>query len=372
MDRPSPAFFSGARAALLVVGASLFFAALFMAQNYVRDISFGPAPIPRFGLTLYVACCRWFLYGGLAVLVLRLVARWPIERGALVRRLALHAAAAAGFATVHCALLVVLFRLAHVYPRQDSMVEAFRRVMLTYFGMNYVVYVGIAGIGHAWAYAAELRRRELVAAELRAGLTQARLNALRAQLNPHFLFNTLNATSALALTGQMDQVVQTLSCLSDLLRVSLDRDLPQEVPLERELGILAAYLEIQRIRFGDRLAVDLFVDPDCTGALVPSMLLQPLLENAFEHGLARRPGPGRVTVRATRSGERLRLRVEDTGPGFVAEATNGSRQGIGLSNTAARLEQLYGPAAGLERGNLANGGAFVEVTLPLRAAPGAA
>jgi two-component system LytT family sensor kinase len=363
---PTPMQGTRARGMLLVVGVSVFFALLFATQSYVRDLAFGPTQTPDLGLTLFGSFSRWLLYAALAPAVAWLAARYPVQRGMLARRLPLHVLAAAAFATVHSAVLVVVFRMGHVYPISDGMPEAFRRIMIVYFGLNFLTYCGISGAYHAFRYYRDARQREVEEVELRASLTDARLDALKAQLNPHFLFNTLNATSALALTGQVDQVVGTLSALSDLLRVSLDRDMPQEVTLERELEILAAYLAIQRIRFGDRLTLALEIDDRCVRALVPSMVLQPLLENALEHGVARRPGPGGVTVRATRAGERLTLRVEDTGPGFAAANGNGARQGIGLANTVARLEHLYAGSASIERGNLDAGGAFVELVLPLR------
>src|SRR5262249_34230450 len=149
-------------------------------------------------------------------------------------------------------------------------------------------------------------------AELRTRLAKARLDHLRAQLNPHFLFNTLNALSTLALTGERDQLVRTLSRLSDLLRVAIDRHLPQEIPVARELDLLECYLDIQRTRFGERLTIVPEIDAGVRDAMLPSMLLQPLVENAIQHGIESRPGPGRVTFTARREASRLRIRVEDT------------------------------------------------------------
>src|ERR1043166_1992246 len=152
MPRTLPALAPGARAALFVVGASLFFSLLIAGQNHWREMQFGPAPVTPFGLTLYVAFSRWVLYGLLALGVGSLIRRWPRERGVLLPRVALHAVAGVLFTVVHLALLVVLYRLAHVYPQKDSMLEAFRRLMFVNFGLNYFIYMGIAGIGHAWVY----------------------------------------------------------------------------------------------------------------------------------------------------------------------------------------------------------------------------
>jgi sensor histidine kinase YesM len=187
---------------------------------------------------------------------------------------------------------------------------------------------------------------------------------LRAQLNPHFLFNTLNAISVLAMKGDGAGVVHTLSLLSDLLRLTID-GLPQEVSLAQELELTDRYLEIQRVRFPDRLVVDREIDPDIEDALVPSLVLQPIIENAVLHGIARQAQGGRIILRARRIDASLELQVCDTGPGFEAGRL---REGIGLSNTRARLEQLYGSAQQLTCRNR-DGGACVSIVLPFR--PGA-
>src|SRR5262245_20150326 len=241
------------------------------------------------------------------------------------------------------------------------------RLQMLYFALNFFIFSAISCAYHAVRYHREIVRREQLAASLRTMLSQARLDALRAQINPHFLFNTLHSISTLALTQEHEKVVQSLSDLSDLLRVSLDRELPQEIPLARELTMLDLYAGILRMRFGERLTIDLDVDLGAEHALVPSMLLQPLLENALQHGIAQHLGAGSVMVRAARDEETLRVRVEDSGPGF--DPPSQCRSGIGLSNTRARLEQLYGTNHSMTWGNLPSGGAFVEVTLPFHASP---
>lgn len=233
----------------------------------------------------------------------------------------------------------------------------------------------------------------------------ARLRALRAQLNPHFLFNTLNAISVLALKGEQESVVHTLSRLSDLLRLSLDEGLGQEVPLSKDLEIMDMYLDIQRVRFADRLTVRREIDDEVLDALVPSMIMQPLVENAVVHGISMRPGPGLVELRASRHDGRVRLEVRDSGPGFQgASAASAAREidahagrdagatgrdagatgpagdrtdadprrrrssgnGIGLANTRARLEQLYGGNFTFECQDASAGGATVILSIPYR------
>jgi sensor histidine kinase YesM len=241
----------------------------------------------------------------------------------------------------------------------------YERLLLGYFAVNFLAYLGVSGTYHVLRYHREMLAREQLAASLRARLAEARLEGLRAQLNPHFLFNTLNAISSLALTGDRERVVQTLSDLSELLRVSFDSDMPQEIPLERELAFLDRYIDIQRTRFGERLTIEMDVASAARRALLPSMMLQPLVENALQHGISAHPGPGRVVVRAHQENGSLRLRVENTGPGFGK--TNGKGDaGVGLSNTRARLEELYGDRQRLLWGNLEGGGAYVEVSVPFR------
>lgn len=211
--------------------------------------------------------------------------------------------------------------------------------------------------------AAELATR---AARLEGRLAQARLDALRLQLHPHFLFNTLNAVAALA-GSDPPRAQRMLARLSDLLRQTLESDGVAEVPVDRELALLAPYLEIQRMRFEDRLRVREEVAPETRAALVPALLLQPLVENAVQHGASRRPEGATVVVRIARRGDRLVLEVEDDGPGPTAHPPV---DGIGLANTRARLAQLYPDAYRLTFGALAppRRGALVRAELPFRTA----
>jgi sensor histidine kinase YesM len=173
----------------------------------------------------------------------------------------------------------------------------------------------------------------------------------------------------LALKGESAQVVRTLSRLSDLLRTSLAAEPRQEVPLAEELAFIDGYLEIQELRFADRLSVAREIDGQALGGLVPAMILQPLVENAVVHGVAPNRDPGRITIRAQVEDGCLELEVRDTGPGFAGAA---DRRGIGLANTRARLEQLFGAAHLLECGNHPDGGAAVRIRIPFRPQPGEA
>jgi two-component system, LytTR family, sensor kinase len=211
------------------------------------------------------------------------------------------------------------------------------------------------------AEATELRAE---AAELHAQVTDARLNALRAQLNPHFLFNTLNAVSTLV-DEDPPGARRMIARLSDLLRHTLGEGDEQEIPLARELEMLRRYLDIMEVRFQGKLEVSIETDASLDDALVPNLVLQPLLENAFRHGLALMKTVGRVAVRAVRDDGDLVLTVRDNGRGPAKEL----REGVGLTNTRARLTQLYGERQRLVLTAAEDGGASVEVRFPYHTTP---
>jgi len=219
----------------------------------------------------------------------------------------------------------------------------------------------------------EAAERSVAAARLERSLAAARLESLQAQIRPHFLFNTLNALAVLARRGDGPAVDRAIGDLGDLLRASFDSRGRHEITLGEELELVERYLGLQRIRFPDRLRVEWDVAPDTKSARVPALLVQPLVENAIEHGLATTSG-GCVRVSARRSGAMLELDVSDDGPGFGGAALEGAG-GVGLANTRERLALLHGAAATLECANLASGGGRVRIRLPWRdgtAAPGGA
>src|SRR3954471_620717 len=246
------------------------------------------------------------------------------------------------------------------------------------FLYDFIVYVVVLGAGLARNYYVryqarleETRRLEAEATELRAEaaelhsqVTDARLNALRSQLNPHFLFNTLNAVSTLV-DEDPPGARRMIARLSDLLRHTLGEGDEQEIPLARELEMLRLYMEIMEIRFQSKLDVSIETDPSLDDALVPNLVLQPLVENTFRHGLALMQTTGRVAVRAVRDDGDLVLTVRDNGRGPASEV----REGVGLTNTRARLTQLYGARQRLALTPVAGGGALVEVRFPYHTTP---
>jgi two-component system, LytTR family, sensor kinase len=224
-----------------------------------------------------------------------------------------------------------------------------------------LVYLAVLAAGFAREFFLRDQRRQRQAAHLQAQLAEARLDALRMQINPHFLFNTLHAVSALV-ERDPGGVRRMIARLSELLRHTIESHATDEVPLRDELAFLRRYIEIMEIRFQGRLRVDRNIADDTQDALVPNLILQPIVENALEHGVNRAAGEGQIEIAARRDGDRLVLTVRDNGPGLdVQNAT-----GVGLANTRARLEQLYGDRASLELKDAEGGGVLAQITLPYR------
>lgn len=276
------------------------------------------------------------------------------------RAVVLHLLAAVVIGVAHGAWWTALELLMVPYDRMNPTVFTTPFVLTTFYQMplELLLYALVVMTVYAFDSYERYREREVRAARLEQLLAEARLRALELQIQPHFLFNTLNAVSALIHTGAHEQAAGMMAGLSDLLRYALDRAGGPNVTVGDEVGMLRRYLEIQRIRFADRLTFAIEVAPDAMRAAVPVLLLQPLAENAVQHGLAKAPGPGHVDVRVAREGDALRIRVWNSGRlGAVRGA------GIGLSNIAARLRQLHGDRQALELREEA-AGVLAQVTLP--------
>lgn len=310
----------------------------------------------------------WMVYAALTPLIFALGRRLPL-RGAHAARNAVAHLAAAQVAGVLYAGASTLASLAFSpVPRTTPPTRLLLGWWLSALPLATLSYFGVLGVGYALIYLAESRRREVEAAQLAAQLAEARLGALRMQLHPHFLFNSLNAATVLARDGDTAGVARMLTDLSALLREVLRDDGAHEIPLEAELSFVRRYLAVEEVRFPDRLRVHVDADDALRGALVPSFVLQPLVENALRHGIARRTAAGRLTIAARRgahAGE-LVLTVHDDGAGLPADWGGADDYGVGLANTAQRLAQLHGTAAALTLAPLAEGGTVATVRLPLR------
>lgn len=286
-----------------------------------------------------------------------LVRRYPIDRDGWKTSLPLHL----GLTSVFVVLKYVIYAplMARLVPTETL---SLGQILARNFIFESFAFWCILGVVHAMVFYERYRDREIQAAELRARLSAAQLEALAGQLHPHFLFNTLQGISTL-MHRDASAADLMLSRLSELLRRTLNRGDRQEVPLREEMELLGHYVGIMEVRFGDRLVFDRQIDPAVEEALVPHFILQPLVENALQHGIARRGGRGRVEVRAEKRDASLRLTVRDDGPGDSTPTAPGPH-GIGLSNTRLRLRQLYGARQRLELAPLENGGMEATLELP--------
>lgn len=327
----------------------------------------------RFGASFWAL---WLLF---LPMVAWLSFRFPIERTRLLRNASLHLLA--------CVLIVgaskVALRAADeiIYPRPPrsessggtpgarrqmrSPPGSFRPFLALRAGLDVLVYWSLVGVCQGMRNFRISQERERRAAELEARLTSAKLQALRMQINPHFLFNTLNSIAALVYINPR-AADEMLGDLSELLRRSLDSMEEQEIPLAQELDFIGAYIRIEQKRFGERLRVEQNIPDELMKALVPALILQPLVENAIRHGIEPRRGPGFISIEARQEGERMHLVVRDDGRGWPGEDRKDSgRQGIGLANTKARLKELYRENQSFSVGRAEPQGCRVDIHLPL-------
>ena len=339
-------------------GISTAFAFLNVAEAVVR-YTYANQPI-RLGRIVSLALADWYTCALFFPLFVFAIRRWPIDWQHLPTRVPLHLALTlAAVVGKYAIYLPVRARLTGF--DQPPFVQGVAVSAIS----EAIAFGCVAAVLHAVEFYRRYREREMFSLQLQARLSDAQLRALRAQLNPHFLFNTLNAATTL-LHRDADGADAMLTRLGELLRLTLRADPDHETALTEELAILERYLAIMRIRFSDRVTVTSTVDPRVADALVPSFVLQPIVENAFEHGVARLQRPGQIEIDARPVGDALVLSVRDNGagPGPTEHGT-----GLGLANTRRRLAELYGDGASLEMIAPPGGGTLVEVRLPLRFEP---
>ena len=315
-----------------------------------------PTSTPELLRSLGIGSLVWYACFLSAPLFVWLARRLPLDRRRWPATAALHLAAVALLATLTAWLQ---FRLSYGgSPLAPPLGDYLRVGLLT----GTLPFLTVAAAAHALEARSRAHERELESARMRGQLAESRLAALTAQLQPHFLFNTLQGISTLIRRDPAGADAM-LASLSDLLREVLRRDDAREVELEEELRVLEPYLDISRRRFGERLAVHVAVDAAAARALVPFFVLQPLVENALHHGVGSHAAGGRVEIAGRRDGDRLLLSVTDDGPGT---AVPDAGRGIGLANTKARLRELYGDAHAVELARPDGGGFRVTVALPFR------
>lgn len=305
----------------------------------------------------------WVLYGLLTPFVIALSRRFPLARPIRPRNVIVHVM----FSLLFCfawaggGTLLKLALQPHSFGRGVGMF--YLSWVFTTFPFGAGVYFSIVGVEHALRYFAEARERETQVARLSEQLTSARLSALQAQLNPHFLFNSLNTVNVLVRDGETVAATRVIEQLADVLRTTLNRSHDSEVSLDDELVLLRQYLAVEQARFSDRLRPTIDVPADLLSAAVPSFALQHLVENAVRHGIAQRSDAGRVVVTARRVGSTLELSVRDDGPGLSGEPPGPEH---GIQNTRERLRTLYGDAASLELISAPDRGVIARLRIPYR------
>jgi two-component system LytT family sensor kinase len=305
---------------------------------------------------------EWYVYGALSMPVIWLARRFPPERRPIWRTACVHLGASLVF-SLGCVLVGALVGQieSQISGESASYWEIFQPLLVRIFPYNLVVYGVIISINHALDYYRKYHERTVQALELEKHLTEARLQALLHQLKPHFLFNTLNGIAALMHTD-VDAADRMLVRLSELLRFTMSHTGAPQTSLREEVAFIERYLEIETIRFRDRLEISISVDEDVLDARVPSLILQPLVENAVHHGVQPHNRVGRIDVRGFRENGQLVLTVCDNGSGIPPGGPK--REGIGLANTRARLAELYGGREQFSLANISQGGLCVRIAIP--------
>jgi two-component system, LytTR family, sensor kinase len=313
----------------------------------------------------------WYVLALLLPPTVWLAKRFRLDDAGWRPALPVHLVASVSFTAVHLVTALLMSEYLLKPAPHPPFLQSITNLLTMFFVVDTLYYWALIGGYYAIDYGRRYREKERAASalalqtsRLETSLSRANLEALRMQLNPHFLFNTLNTISVLAMKGERNRVVRMINRLSDLLRLSLENN-RQTMSLAEEVDFLQRYLEIEQVRFRDRLTVLMDVPEELLDAEVPSLILQPIVENAVVHGVSRQLEGGSIAIRARRQGTRLLLTVVDSGPGF-SEDERSVGTGVGLSNTAARLEQLYGTHHLLQQRNLIEGGALVSIEIPYR------
>jgi hypothetical protein len=311
----------------------------------------------------------WYVWVALLPLVLQMPIRWPACNG-IPRFIVMNTAIGAVLGTVHLLVSARLLALLgdSAWPMSAGFPPGWGPVSMASMAGEFIIYWMLVGLTYVSYYHQVLDNERLRSAELKAKVVTAELTALRAQLCPHFLFNTLNSACGL-IPSDPERAETMIARLSQLLRLALQTDGVDLVPLTDELEFARAYLDVEHLRFQERLRVTIDVAPGLQDALVPNFLLQPLVENAVHHAVAPSRGPCSLWLVVEQRGSSLVIEVRDDGPGVQPGALERRRGAIGLKTTRARLEHIYGSGYSLTVSNRTGGGAVAEVILPFRLAP---
>lgn len=348
----------------LIWGIWTFIGIVFTFQGYFT--SYRSERPMLFTESLYIQMTWAYLFALATPLVLWAAARLPIERSNWIRSALLHIPISIVLSVVLTALGRVLIWLNFGYRMGKPLTfESVTRFIVSNFSEGIGIYLLIALTSYAIGYYRRYREGQVRTLQLEAQLSQAQLQALKMQLHPHFLFNTLHSISAL-LNKDVASARKMITRLGDFLRLTLENSGSQEVTLQQEMEFLSCYLEIERIRFQNRLVTRMDLDEQTLDAKVPNLILQPIVENAIRHGIAARSTPGLIEIEAKQHNGTLRIQVRDNGPGLSEHRTTDNlfKKGLGLANTETRLERLYGADHLFDLSNNPDGGLIVTLEMP--------
>ena len=358
---PAPTFFQSLSRVALIVAFWTLVGLAFASQFYLSSTLLGRTVTWNQAITYSLG--DWYVWALLSVPVLRFARRFPPETDQPWRTAGLHLLAALLTSLTYVVLRSLVGQVHSLLIDEPvGFREVFQPLLVKTFPFNLLIYGVIISAAHAIDYYRKYHERTVHALELEKHLTEARLQSLLRQLKPHFLFNTLNGIASL-MHRDVDAADRMIVRLSELLRLTMNRTGQPLAPVRDEIGFIEKYLEIERIRFSDRLPTQIDVQPDALDAEVPSLIIQPLVENAIRHGLEPHARPGRIEIRVWRDAGHVKLSVRDNGGGMPPGGF--TREGIGLANTRARLHELYGDRHGFELANHPDGGLEVRLTLPV-------
>ena len=351
------------RKALLFISIAALFGLLSTSQLY-SIFRFEGRETPFWRVFIWQSS-GWFIWSLLSPFVLKLGEHFRIERQRLFSSISIHILASLCFTVFHLCLYTLIrwqFPISTTEPL--SLSSSFFFTVTSYFHFDILIYWAILGAGYAIDFYQKYRERELAAAQLKQQLTAAQLQTLRMQLHPHFLFNTLHTIAVLVRKQENKLAIRMISGLSDLLRYALKEKNAQEVTLKQELDFIRHYLEIEQIRFQDRLHLRFTVEPEIMEARVPNLILQPLVENAIRHGIGASATAGLIEITVKRENGNILMQVQDDGSGLAEGWQNGTHSGIGLTNTRERLLQHYGAEYSFEIKNTVPNGVIASITIP--------
>jgi two-component system, LytTR family, sensor kinase len=347
---------------ILVVATALGVVSSALAWQFTLSLG---KPATYWRTLVVLNCSYWYVWALFTPVIVWLSQHFRFERQGLARAFMIHLPSVVLFSLAHIAIMGgVQWWLVTAEGRPFVWWTEVRRSALQNLDWEMMTYWAIAGLSHAVLYYRESRDRAVRTSQLETRLIAAQMKTLQQQLQPHFLFNTLHAISAL-MHRDVEAADRTLMRLSDLLRMTLENVGHHEVPLKAELDFLSKYLDIEQTRFADRLVVRFDVHPEALDVLVPTLLLQPLVENAIKHGISKKAGPGHIHISARRDHDKLWIEVRDDGLGLSETALNALQKGIGVSTTRARLQHQYGADYRFEFHRLAEGVAVI-VAVPWR------